>query len=63
MVKTYIFVFGTFPKQTKLGGGNSNIFFLSSPLFGDFFFILTSIFFKGVGSTTNQKISACSRGN
>ena len=34
----------------KLGGGNSNSLF---PL-GEDEFILTSVFFKGVGSTTNQ---------
>ena len=37
-----------------LGGGNSNIFGIFTPNLGEDDPILTSIFFKGVGSTTNQ---------
>ena len=36
-----------------LGGGNSNIFGIFIPNLGEDEPILTSIFFKGVGSTTN----------
>jgi len=41
-------------KCTTTGGGNSNIFGFFTPNFGDFFSNLTSIFFRRVGSTTNQ---------
>ena len=39
-----------------LGGGNSNMFYVHPCLFVEDEAILTSIFFKGVGSTTNQFI-------
>ena len=49
--------------QVLLGGGNSNIFGIFTPIPGKDEPILTSIFFKWVGSTTNQNyihISWCS---
>ena len=40
-------------QKKKLGGGNSNIFGIFTPNFGEDESIWTIIFFNGVGSTTN----------
>ena len=39
--------------ESRLGGGNSKIFEIFTPKIGEDEPILTSIFFKGVDSTTN----------
>ena len=41
--------------QQQLGGGNSNIFYFHPENWGRFPILTTVIFFKWVGSTTNQK--------
>ena len=43
----------TLRNDRRLGGANSNIFVIFNPKLGEDEPILTSIFFKGVGSTTN----------
>ena len=52
----FFFFFFFFGGSKELVGGNSNIFGIFTPKIGEDEPILTFIFFKWVGSTTNQRM-------
>ena len=57
--ESYQICLPTFDQTDSLAGGNSNIFEMFTPILGEDAPNLTSIFFKGVGSTTNQRQIRC----